>query len=412
MSRVESSGKPVRLPRTPQPALQPAPRIDLHYPASWRRIPVMRPQLPAAKRLLPYLQRIDASRTYSNHGPLVGEFHARMAGSLGLPRDAVASANSGTSALVGAILASAGRARPERPLALIPAYTFVATAAAVEQCGYQPILADIDVDSWMLDPECAAEHPRLGEIGLVVPVAPYGKPVPQAPWEAFREQTGIPVVIDAAASFDCLQAAPDTGIGEVPIALSFHATKSFGIGEGGAVACTNLDLVQRTVQALNFGFMGSRDSGCASINGKLSEYHAAVGLAEFDGWTDKRAAFVHVAALYRRQFDLVGLGDMLVSMPETSACYVLLECSNRVEAGRIATVLLDCGVESRYWYGDGIHRHRNYRDVLRGPLTATAQVASRVLGLPCAVDLEEADIARVAMAVKMAVTEREPTWWG
>lgn len=264
----------------------------------------------------------------------------------------------------------------------------------------------------MLDPECAAEHPRLGEIGLVVPVAPYGKLVRQTPWKAFREQTGIPVVIDAAASFDCLQAAPDTGIGEIPIALSFHATKSFGIGEGGAVACTDLNLVRRTVQALNLGFMGSRDSGCASINGKLSEYHAAIGLAEFDGWADKRADFAQVAALYRRQFDRVGLGDRLVSMPETSACYVLLECSNRVEAGRIATVLLDCKVESRYWYGGGIHRHRNYRHVPRGTLAETSKVASRLLGLPCAVDLDDADIGRVAMAVKMAVTESEPKWWG
>lgn len=378
----------------------------------WNRVPVMRAQLPAAERLLPYLQRIDASRTYSNFGPLVGEFHQRLAACLGVATGAVISANSGTSALVGAILATAGRAQPGRPLALIPAYTFVATAAAVEQCGYQPMLVDIDAGSWMLDPRQVADMARLDEVGLVVPVAPYGIPVPQAPWQAFSRGTGIPVVIDGAASFDCLQSSPVEAIGRIPVAISFHATKSFGAGEGGAVVCTDKASTARVGRALNFGFWNSRDSGCASINGKLSEYHAAVGLAELDDWDDKRARFARVASSYRKHFDAVGVGDRLVATPDVSACYALLHCHSRAEAGRVSAVLLDCSIDSRYWYGGGIHRHHYYRNVPRTPLPATARVASRLLGLPCAVDLDDAEIARVAMAVAMAVTKREPAWWG
>ena len=116
-----------------------------------QRVPVLRPLLPTADRLQPYLRRIDTSRVYTNHGPLVCELERRLAEHFTLPTGSVASASSGTIGLMGAILATAGRATPERPFALMPAFTFVATAVAAEQCGYRPYLADIDAETWMLD---------------------------------------------------------------------------------------------------------------------------------------------------------------------------------------------------------------------------------------------------------------------
>src|SRR5215475_7865920 len=111
---------------------------------SLARVPVMRPQLPRADDLLPYLRAIDASRFYSNNGPLVTALERRLAEHFRLPAGGVVCIGSGTAAIVGAVLASAGRARAERPFALLPAFTFVATASAVEQCGYRPYLADVD----------------------------------------------------------------------------------------------------------------------------------------------------------------------------------------------------------------------------------------------------------------------------
>src|SRR5262249_20683819 len=142
-------------------------------------VPVLRPGLPSAERLLPYLRRIDLARIYSNHGPLNSELELRLAGMLQLPAGGLVCASSGTTAVTGGILATAGRATPQRPLALLPAFTFVATAAAVEQCGYLAYLADVDAETWMIDPQPLAHHPHLDRIGLVVPVAPFGRPVPQ-----------------------------------------------------------------------------------------------------------------------------------------------------------------------------------------------------------------------------------------
>src|SRR5438445_9304826 len=111
----------------------------------------MRPLLPSAERLRPYLERIDASRIYSNFGPLVLELESRLAQRLSLPAGGVTSAANGTAALSAAILATAGRATVARPLALMPSFTFVATAVAAEQCGFRPYLLDIDPENLLLD---------------------------------------------------------------------------------------------------------------------------------------------------------------------------------------------------------------------------------------------------------------------
>ena len=71
-----------------------------------------------------------------------------------------------------ALLATAGPATDERPYALVPAFTFAATAAAAERCGYRTIFADIDAESWMLDPDRCLSHRLLDRIGVVVPVGP------------------------------------------------------------------------------------------------------------------------------------------------------------------------------------------------------------------------------------------------
>src|SRR5436190_2207701 len=117
-----------------------APEASRRASEDW--IPILRPQLPDANSLLRYLRRIDETRIYTNWGPLASELESRLSKHWSLPDASVVSASSGTTALMGAILATAGRARPNRPFAIVPTFTFVATALAAEQCGYQPYLAD------------------------------------------------------------------------------------------------------------------------------------------------------------------------------------------------------------------------------------------------------------------------------
>jgi dTDP-4-amino-4,6-dideoxygalactose transaminase len=364
-------------------------------------VPVLRPQLPSADRIFPYLRRIDATRVYSNWGPLSGEFENQICNHLCLPPGAFVSASSGTSALIGAILATAGPATEQRTVAVLPALTFVATAIAAERCGYKPYFKDVDAESWMLDPDRLLLDPLLDKTGVVIPVAPFGRPVRQVPWTTFKTRTGIPVVIDGAASFDRLNSAEF--LDEIPVVLSFHATKSLGIGEGGGIATRDLALALRLAQALNFGFRGNRDSEVASINGKMSEYHAAVGLAGLDDWRPKVACLRNVADRYRCYLSEVGLLDRLVATPSISSSYVLFKSANGCEANSVMEALNKHAVEFRLWYGRGLQYQTHYSSVPHESLPVTDDLLQRLIGIPLAADLTESEIARVVGALVMGV---------
>jgi dTDP-4-amino-4,6-dideoxygalactose transaminase len=371
-----------------------------------RSIPVLRPQLPVAAKLLPYLERIDANRVYANWGPLVTELSDRLCGTFAVPAGSVVCANSGMSALMGAILATGGLAGAKRKLAAMPDFTFTATALSAQLCGYQPLLTSSSSHSWTMAPQDLLARPQLlSQLGLVVPVAPFGRLEGIASWQRFQDTTGIPVVIDAAASFETLQNGP-LPVSTVPVVLSFHATKSFGTGEGGCVIAPDPELAGKIGQCLNFGFQGSRNTGLCSINGKMPEYTAAVGLAELDGWEAKCRRFAKVASHYTQAFRDCAVGLPLWVSPRISSSYVLLDAGSTNESLALAHALGRRGVETRLWYGSGLSGHDAFRDCARVDLHGDEALdPGALLGLPTAVDLAPEDVDWIAEATLRSLSE-------
>ena len=357
----------------------------------------MRPQLPSAERLLPYLQRIDATRIYSNFGPLALEFGERLADHFGLPGTGVVVASSGTAALIGAILATAGRASQEKPLAVVPAFTFIATASAAEACGYRVQFADVDAQDFELDPlRLLAEH-DLDGVGLVIPVGAFGQAVDQAAWKTFRDKTGIAVVIDGAACFEVVTSSPSRTIGDIPVAVSFHATKSFGVGEGGCVVTRDVNLAIRVARAINFGFFGSRDCQSANINGKTER----VSGRSWSRRTRRLGREELRASLGRRKLPQRARrnrspGSHFLAAPEVASCYALFRCETGTDAERVERALAENGVGFRRWYGGGLHRHSYYSGLEHEALTVTERLADTLIGLPTAPDLAASDIRLIA----------------
>jgi dTDP-4-amino-4,6-dideoxygalactose transaminase len=366
-------------------------------------IPVYRSRLPSAERLLPYLQVIDKNGWYTNRGELVYQLEQRLAASFGGRKNTVVTAVSGTSAIESAILASGGRATTQRPLALLPAYTFVATAFAVERCGYTPYLVDVDRESWMLEPERLRRHPMLPRAGVVVPVAAYGRPPRQAAWRHFRDLTGIAVVIDAAAAFEAVIADPDATVGSVPLALSFQATKTFSSGEGGAVLWSDIEGLARVVSSLNFGFRRARLSEGSGTNGKMSEYHAAVGLAALDEWEAKAAANRIVTEAYRRAATAAGIADRIVVAPDIASNYALFVAASPRQASEVIGALTAARIEHRLWYGQGLHKQPYFAATPADALPVTDDLAARHIALPCFEALEVTAIDRIIACLTRAL---------
>ncbi len=372
-----------------------------------RGVDVQRPLLPTAAALHPYLALIDDRRWYSNRGRLVQILEQRLSDRFGCPAQAVLSFASGTVALEAAILGHAGWARPDRPLALLPSYTFVATAQAALRAGYTPYIVDVDPATWALDPGALAYHPALGQAGLILPVAAYGRCPDLAAWEVVQETTGVPVVVDAAAAFERFVEAPGRISARVPAVLSFHATKSFTTVEGGAVLLADQAALLRLAQIANFGMDDSRTCRMPGLNGKLSEYHAAVGLACLDEWPARAARYRAVAAAYAEA--AANWPGRIVTLPEISSAYVLWEAPDGLAADRAAAALAAVGHVTRRWYGAGLHAQPFFADAQADPLPVTSDLSARHLGLPAAIDLTVEEIADVVAAASEGDSMRRST---
>ena len=278
---------------------------------------------------------------------------------------------------------------------MVPAWTFAATGHAIALAGLTPWIVDVDPLTWALEPEMArAFLPRApGALSTVLPVSPFGALVAMEKWQSFREQTGIPVVIDAAATFDSIRAS------SVPAVVSLHATKVLGLGEGGFVATTDSSYIEEVQKRANFGFWNSREATVPSFNGKMSEYAAAVGLAAIDTWKETRSDFARVASSY-----LAALEDRPDITLQQAFGRIWVSSTVVVSAPNPGADALTCALSrncigSRRWWGGGLHRHRAFQGCPRLETTHTDRLVDSVIGLPCWRDLPEEDINRICEVV-------------
>ena len=356
-------------------------------------IPIMRPRLPTADRLAPYLKSIDASRLYSNFGPLVLSLEDRLAEHYGLKQGTVATIGNAT---LGLAIALAVQQPTPGTLCAMPAWTFVASAHAALMAGLVPYFVDVDPETWALEPSKLIDQLERAPLPVGAGSASVmldGSPLDIAAWAAFRSRTGLPVVIDAAAAFDSV--IP----GAVPTVVSLHATKALGIGEGGFVICTDVSIGRAVRMRSNFGFEGSRQAQIAAFNAKLSEYQAAVGHAALDEWDQARAEWLIAANAYRGALagsNRIRLQQNFGETWITSTC--ILSFAQPI-ADRIEQSLKDCGIETRRWWGTGAHAHPATASFPRTALLVTEMLARSTLAVPFYRDIGAAEISKIAEVV-------------
>lgn len=358
-----------------------------------KKIPVAKPRLPRLEAIAPYIERIDGARWYSNFGPLNGEFQARLAARFDLDPACVVTVANATVGIAVALRASGARAGN---LCILPSWTFSASVHAAIDIGLIPFFVDVDAGG-LLTPEIAdsAIKAAPGKVGAVMPVAVCGQPLDPALWDAFSRKSGLPVVLDIAPGFDGART------GQVLSAVSLHATKILGVGEGGFVMSRDPALVRDVQQTANFGFLGSREAKMAGINGKLSEYAAAIGLAGLDEWATRRTSFQAVAQRYRQNLaDIPGaaLPDRWGEDWLSTTCVVHLD--NPATTMPVLEALHAAGVETRAWWGRGMHTHRAFADYPRTALPMTERLAQTVLGLPFFIDMTAEEVDTVCMVLR------------
>ena len=241
-------------------------------------IPLMRPNPPRLSRASALLGAIEDSGTFSNFGPVNTSFENDIRDKLFGGAGACLTVCNATIGLMIAIKEVTRAKRPRQKYALMPSFTFAATAQAALWCGLTPLLCDIDPLTWApcAESEAALLRKFANEIAIILPYATFGYDIDLARYEALWRSKGIPVVVDAAASLGTVSAGGHgfgTGFSG-SVVFSMQATKSFSVGEGGLIHSADPERIARLRAMANFGFGQPRSATMPGLNAKLDEVSA------------------------------------------------------------------------------------------------------------------------------------------
>jgi dTDP-4-amino-4,6-dideoxygalactose transaminase len=356
---------------------------------------VTQPFLPPLEEFLPYLERIWDNRILTNGGPFHQDFERALCEHLGVEH--VALFTNGTLALVTALQAL----RITGEVITTP-YSFVATSHALLWNGIRPIFVDIDPETLNLDP-AKLEAAITPQTTAILPVHCYGHPCDVGAIQQIADIYNLKVIYDAAHAFG----VRDTGgsilrHGDLSV-LSFHATKTFSTFEGGAIVCPDAKTKQRIDHLKNFGFVDETTVIAPGINGKMSEFNAALGLLQLkyiDSAIARRAA---IDRLYRDLLAGVPGIRCLADSGETVANHgyfpILVEPDYPLSRDALYDKLKANGYHARRYFYPLISQFPMYRGLpsaRRDNLPVATMMAERVLCLPIYPALEEATIRAIA----------------
>lgn len=356
---------------------------------------VGRPNIGDRKILLERFNEILDRRWLSNGGPCVQELERRIEKLLGV-RNCIAMCN----ATIALDLAS--RALELNGEVIVPSFTFIATAHALQWQGITPVFCDVDPQTHNLDPKRVEEliTPRTtGIMGVHV----WGRPCAVEELTEIARRHRLKLMYDAAHAFGCSYQGKMVGnFGELEV-FSFHATKFFNTFEGGAVVTNNDELAARIRLMTNFGFKNYDMVVYLGTNAKMNEFSAAMGLTGLESLDE----FIEVN---RRNYDLYrhllsGLpGLQVIEFNETESNnyqYVVMEIDEAltgVSRDIINDILHAENILSRRYFYPGCHQMEPYRSSMPQAgwsLPVTEKLTLKVLQLPTGTAVGEQEIRQV-----------------
>jgi len=365
---------------------------------------VGRPNLGDREVMLRRVNDIFNRCWFTNDGPLVKEFEARIQDFVGV-KHCVAMCNA-TIALEIAI-----RALELRDEVIVPAYTFIATAHALQWQEITPVFADMDPSTHNLAPETIERliTPRTtGIIGVHV----WGRPCDTEAIETIAAKYKLKVMYDAAHAFGCSHRGRMVGSFGSCEVFSFHATKFINCFEGGAVVTNDDALAAKLRLMRNFGFAGNDRVIYPGTNGKLTEVCAAMGLTSLDAMDEIVASNRRNYETYRES--LQGLPGILLKEYDSSERrnyqYIVVEVDETkspLNRDELVAVLQAENVLARKYFWPGCHRMEPYKSFYPNAhllLPHTEKLAARIMVLPTGQAISPSVIQKVCAIIRTALS--------
>jgi dTDP-4-amino-4,6-dideoxygalactose transaminase len=353
--------------------------------------------IPPAKPIIGDEEREAVDRVLRSgmvaQGPEVAAFEREFAAHFVANRPTVA-VNSGTAGLHLGLLAVGVGAGDE---VIVPSFTFAATGNSVALTGGTPVFADIEPDTFTLDP-ASVEAAITPKTKGIMPVHLYGHPARMRELAAIAEKHNVNLYEDAAQAHGASLDGRKVGtFGEFAM-FSLYPTKNMTSGEGGMITCAD-DAIARAARLLrNQGMEKQYENEVVGFNARMTDIHAAIGrvqLGKVDAWTATRQA--------NAAFLDAHLEGVVVPPVADGAVHVYHQYTIRIANDRdgfVTALRNEHQVGSGVYYPTPNHRLRSLSPYAPGlDLPETERAAREVVSLPVHPSLSQGDLERIVEAV-------------
>tara|TARA_B100000676_G_scaffold263301_1_gene274940 strand:- start:1003 stop:2148 length:1146 start_codon:yes stop_codon:yes gene_type:complete len=315
----------------------------------------------------------------------------------------VAACGNGTDALALSILELIGEGDGNGEI-IMPSHTFIATAEAITMAGYLPVFAEIDPETYNMDPESAAAA-ISPQTKAIIPVHIYGQMAPMDEIMRIADAHQLMVIEDAAQAHGASWKGKMPGHWGHAACFSFYPGKNLGAwGDGGAVFSRDADLITRIRKRANHGRATKYTHDFIGTNSRLDGLQAAVlrvKLRHLEDWNEKRR---RVAATYDRLLRDLNSVTLPITDPSAEHVYHLyvIQLDNR---DRILKALSAQGIGAGVHYPVPVHMQPAYAHlgIAADTFPATNKAADRILSLPIFPEMSETQIERVVVALQASI---------
>ena len=373
-------------------------------PTFQEKLHVGRPNIGDKKRFLECVEDILDRRWLTNDGPYVAKFKRQLIEYTG-GKHCVLMCN-GTAALE-----IAARALELKGEVIVPSFTFVATAHALQWQGLTPVFCDVDPLTHNIDPlkiESLITPKTTGILGVHV----WGRPCNIEMLTNIANRYHLKLFFDGAHALGCSSKGQMLGnYGEATI-FSFHATKFMNTFEGGAVVTNDDQLAEKIRLMKNFGFGPGYDNVVYSgINGKMSEISAAMGITNLESIQDFIDINFHNYQQYKTELaDVPGISLVTYDESEKNNYqYIILEVDSEkagITRDELVQILHAENILARRYFYPGCHHMEPYRSHFPNAkllLSETELLTQKVLSLPTGTAVNAATIKEICGLIRFIV---------
>lgn len=336
---------------------------------------------------------------FTNLGPYVSKLEAAVCQHLHVKYTLAVS-----NATVGLAMVLRALDLPPGGEVILPAYTFIATAHAVHECGLKPVFCDCDPCSHLVGVKQVSACLTSSTVAILA-VNLWGLSCDMQGLETFARYQNLHLLFDSAHSFGaksfCGRFLGNFGTAEV---FSLHATKLFNSFEGGLITTNDEGVAKKLAPLRNFGITGQDTVSCWGSNYKMSEMHAAFALRQLQNIEQLIHKYRYNARIYTEKIhekNIKGLriwNEDYLCEPGCTHSYVCLEVSETFPYTRdeVVNLLRNENIYAKRYFWPGLHRCEPYKTDF-GDLTlpVTHKLCDQVLILPTGTHITAADIERV-----------------